>query len=49
MNLSKGIPSNVKKVLDKGEKKLKLDEEHQDVVHKTTINLVELANTFNIL
>jgi hypothetical protein len=28
MNLSKGIPSNVKKVLNKGENKLKLDEKH---------------------
>jgi hypothetical protein len=27
MNLPKGIPSNVKKVLDKGERKLKLYEE----------------------
>ncbi len=42
-NLFKGIPSNVDKVLDKDEKKLKLVEEWQDVFHKTTIKVVELV------
>jgi len=42
VNLPKRIPSNVEKVLDKGKRKLKLDEEHQDVVHKALINVVEL-------
>jgi hypothetical protein len=42
-SLPKGIPSNVEKVLDKGERKLKLDEERQDVVHKAIINVVELG------
>jgi hypothetical protein len=42
MNLPKGIPSNAKKVLDEGKWKLKLDEEQQDVVHKTIINAIEL-------
>jgi hypothetical protein len=40
--LLKGIPSNAKKVLDKDERKLKLVEEQQDVLHKITIKVVEL-------
>jgi hypothetical protein len=41
---TKKIPSNVEKVLDKGERKLNLDEKQHDVVHKATINVVELEN-----
>jgi hypothetical protein len=42
MSLSKGIPSNVEKVMDKDEKKLKLVEERQDVLHKAIIKIVKL-------
>jgi hypothetical protein len=42
MSLPKGIQLNAKKVLDKDERKLKLVEEQQDVLHKATIKVVEL-------
>jgi hypothetical protein len=42
MSLPKGISSNVKKVLDKDERKLKLVKEQQDVLHKATIKAIEL-------
>ncbi len=47
--LAQEIPSNEEKVLNKDERKLKLVEERQYVLHKTTIKTIELDKNMSRL